>query len=184
MTDEILSTLPPTKKDDSEDPDIYVCEDGLKVKVKQIPPMILQKVMSSVSMPERPTYEAKTISGRVEIWPLDAESAKEEPHGEARWNYYQEQLLAKQNEQNERVTLATFLFGTECEIPENGWDKKHEFLGLSVPTDPDERRAYYLATELSATDISNLMSKIMGTLQLPEEVIADAENSFRDSVHN
>jgi len=186
MADE-TKELPPTKKIEApveEEKDVYVCEDGLRVKVKQIPPMLLQKVLNSVEMPERPTYEARTISGRTEIWPLDEESAKQVERGESRWEYYEEVRTQRQNEQNERVTMAAFLFGTECEIPENGWDRKQEFLGLTVPTDPDERKAHYLATELPAQDIANLMNRIMGTLQLPEGVIEDAQNSFQRSVRD
>ena len=112
------------------------------------------------------------------------ESAKESPHGEVRWQYYEEETVAAQSAQNEKVTTAAFLFGTECEIPEDGWDIKQEFLGLEVPTDPDMRRAHYLATELPAEDIAGLMQAVMGQLQLPEELVADAEASFQRSVRD
>lgn len=172
------------KKTEEQADDVYVCEDGLSVKVTPIPPMLLQKVMNSVPMPKRPTYEARTISGRTEEWPMDEESAKDSPNGVARWEYYQEETVAAQASQNEKVTMAAFLFGTECEIPENGWDKKQEFLGIEVPDDPDQRRAHYLATELTATDIAGLLQKVMGQLQLPEELVADAEASFQRAVRS
>jgi len=173
------------KKKVEVEEDIYTTEDGLVVKVSPIPPMLLQKVMSSVKMPERPTYEAKVgFSGRVEIWPMDEESAKETEHGETRWEYYDEVKTQQQAIQNDRITAAAFLFGTECEIPENGWDKRQEYLGLEIPTDPDQRRAHYLATELSAKDVAGLMQAVLGTLQIPEEAIEDAENSFQRSIRN
>lgn len=163
---------------------VYTCKSGLKVKVSPIPPMLLQKVMNSVPMPKRPTYETKTISGRTEEWPMDAESAAQSPNGTARWEYYQEESQSAQAQQNEKVTMAAFLFGTECEIPEDGWDQMQEFLDIRVPTDPDQRRAHYLATELPAEDIAGLMQKVMGQLQLPEELVADAEASFQRAVRS
>lgn len=199
MSDEIIDVeveesviLPPIKvaqakvvQDEKEDdPNIYICEDELEVTVKQIPPMLLQKVMNSVKMPDRPTYETKTFTGRTEIWPLDEVSAEQEPHGESRWEYYNDIKTERQNDQNERVTMAAFLFGTECEIPENGWDKKQAFLSIEVPTNPDERRAHYLATELSAKDVAGLMTKVMGTLQLPEGVVDEAEGSFQRAIRD
>ena len=164
--------------------DVYVCKSGLKVKVTPIPPMLLQKVMNSVPLPKRPTYETKTISGRTEDWPMDEESAAQTPHGKARWDFFQEETTAAQARQNEQVTMAAFLFGTECEIPEDGWDEMQAFLGLEVPTQPDQRRAHYLATELPAEDIAGLMQAVMGQLQLPEELVADAEASFQRAVRS
>jgi len=173
------------KKNEEKEENVYVTETGLVIKISSIPPMLLQKVMSSVKMPERPTYEAKVgFSGRVEIWPLDEVSAKETEHGVTRWEYYDEVKTQQQAIQNDRITAAAFLFGTECEIPENGWDKRQEYLGLEIPTDPDQRRAHYLATELSAKDVADLMQAVLGTLQIPEEAIADAEGSFQRSVRD
>ena len=165
--------------------EIYECEDGMLVTILPIPPMLLQKVMSSVEMPKRPMYEAKVGFGsRTEEWPMDELSAEQTEHGRTRWEYYEEQLTFSQSKQNEKVTMAAFRFGTACEIPEDGWAVKQEFLDIEVPTEPDMRRAHYLATELSATDVAGLMAAVMRTLKLPEELVADAEASFRDSVRD
>jgi len=165
----------------------FVTENGLEVKIKKVPPMILQKVMNQVKMPERPMYEtAPTVSGRTEVWPLDADSAEQTEHGKARWDYYLEQLESAQAVQNENVTRACFAFGTECEIPEDGWDEIQEELGIEVP--PKEkanlRKAHYLMTELGAEDIAELMAMIMRNMSLPEEITTEATASFRGAVRN
>ncbi len=180
-----MATAKKSTKEEAVPDDVYPCSTGLMVKVSPIPPMLLQKVMNSVDMPKRPTYEAKVGFGnRTEVWPMDEESAKDSPHGEVRWQYYEEETVAAQSIQNEKVTMAAFLFGTECEIPEDGWAVKQEYLGLDVPEDPDMRRAHYLATELPAEDIAGLMQAVMGQLQLPEELVADAEASFQRSIRS
>jgi len=165
----------------------FITEDGLEVIIKKVPPMILQKVMNQIQMPERPMYEtAPTVSGRTEVWPLDEVSAEQTEHGKARWDYYQEQYTVAQSKQNENVTRACFAFGTECEIPEDGWAELQEEIGIEVP--PIEkanlRKAHYLMTELNAQDIADLMAKIMRNMQLPEEITADAEAAFRGAVRN
>lgn len=165
--------------------EVYTTEDGIDVTILPIPPMLLQKVMGAVEMPERPTYEIKVgFSNRTEVWPLDEESAKETDHGKSRWEYYEDQMNTSQAKQNEKVTMAAFLFGTACEIPENGWDVKQKYLDIEVPTEPDLRRAHYLATELSGKDVAGLMAAVMRTLKLPDEVVDDAEASFRGSVRD
>lgn len=148
--------------------------------------MLLQKVMNSVEMPKRPTYEAKTLSGRVEVWPMDNESATQLDHGESRWSYYQEELSKAQNVLNERVMNVAFLYGTEVKIPENGWAEMQVMIGMEVPPieQMERRKAHYLATELSAEDVSGLMLALWRVIGTPEDVIAEAQGSFSGVVHN
>lgn len=162
--------------------DVYVTKAGLEITLKTVDPSIIQQVMRSVPMPKRPTYEAKTFGGRYETHPLDEESAAQTPGGTAQWEAYQADLVQAQAEQNDRVTKALFMYGTDCEVPENGWAAKHEFLGLYVPVEPDMRRAHYLSSELSAEDLGNLITAIMRRTGVSEEAIADAEAAFRSAV--
>lgn len=175
-----------TKQDAAAaDENVFETSTGLKITIKKVPPMFLQKVMNSVELPKRPTYETKTISGRTEIWPMDKDAAAQTEHGVARWEYYQEELERARNTQNERVMSAAFLLGTECDVPDDGWEKRQQFLGLDVPDDPDARRAHYLMTELPSEDIAELMSRIFRSIEgVPEELINDAEASFRRSVRS
>lgn len=167
-----------------EEKDEYVTQDGIVIKLHWINPILIQNVMNSIKVPKRPTYETTTRSGRVEIYPMDAESAVQTPGGEVRWLTYLEEKEAAESEQNLRIMKVLFLEGTECDIPENGWDRRDLFYGLDVPTPdmPDERRAYYLMNHISPEDIAGLMTALMRKTGVPEEAVAEAEKSFRDSI--
>jgi len=157
---------------------------GLKVKVKKIAPMVLSKVQGAGKLPERPTYEAVTKSGRVEVWPLDAEGADQLEGGKTRWDFYQEQLDNALAEQNDRIIMAMFSFGTECEVPDDGWEEMFEVIGTEVPKNANMRRAFFLATHLDADDIAALSKKIMEASGVSQEAIDKAEESFRNPVQD
>jgi len=163
---------------------IFTTVTGLEIEVKKVDPALIRKVMREIKMPQRPVYEAKTFSGRMEYHPLDEDSAKQTIGGQAKWDFYQEQLAEAQTEQNDRVIRALFLYGTDCVIPENGWAERHEFLGMNVSDDPDMRRAHYLSSELSAEDLADLTSAIMKLTGVSEEAIADAEAAFRGAIRD
>lgn len=170
----------------AKEQDVFVTSSGLKIKLKKVSPMLLQKVMNSIEMPKRPTYEAKTISGRVEVWPMDKESAEQMDHGQSRWDYYQEELSRAQNTLNDRVMNVAFLYGTEVEIPENGWAEMQEMIGIDVPPveQKERRKAHYLVTELNAEDVSGLMLALWRVIGTPEDVISEAQNSFSSAVRD
>lgn len=158
---------------------------GLRVKLKPVQPMLLNKVMTSVEVPKRPTYETKTISGRVQNLPMDAQAAKETPGGEVIWEYYQEETTRALTDQNNKVVTAILVMGTECTIPEDGWDVLQVALGLTIPTQPDLRRAHFLLTAIiDANELNDLIAKIMKLTGVSEEAIAEAEGAFRSSVRD
>ena len=74
-----------TKARKSKDVEIFTTSTGLQIQVKPVDPAFLQRVLRSVEIPKRPTYEAKTFSGRVERHPLDAESAGQTEGGDAKF---------------------------------------------------------------------------------------------------
>lgn len=162
--------------------DTFTTSSGLAIKIQQVDPMFLQKVINSVHIPKAPTYEVTTISGRKETHIMDAKSAAETPGGEETWeNYVLERDLALRT-QNDRLMNALFYMGTECEIPVGSWERKWAFLGIDVPSDPDERRAFYLTSELPTEETVNLMSAVLRLTGVDAELLQQAEDAFRDSV--
>lgn len=158
---------------------------GLKVKLLPVQPMLVNKVMTSVEIPKRPTYETKSVSGRVQNLPMDEKAAKETPGGETLWLYYQEETERALTEQNNRVVNAILVMGTEFEVPEDGWDTIQELMGLDVPKIPALRRAHFLMTVITdPTELNELMSKIMRLTGVSEEVLAQAEGTFQRSVRD
>ena len=167
---------------------IYKVQDGqyagLEIITKQVNPSMIQRVMASTEIPKRPTYETKTASGRVLVFPMDEQAAKETPGGENQWEYYQETLTNSRMEQNNKVVNALFLLGTECSLPSDGWEELDEALGLDVPEKENLKRAHFLMTHLQPRDIIGLTTDIMRETGVDEAVIQEAEDSFRDSVND
>lgn len=182
-----MSDVPITQEDNEPD-DLFTVrkgrQAGMQIKLMQVAAMRLNKVMRSVRMPERPTYETKTISGRTQVHAMDEKSAQETEHGKADWEYYRKSLDDAMLEQNEKMILAILLMGTSCEIPDDGWEQTYEALGLDVPTHPDMRRANYLMTELDPSELTRLINKIMRMSGVSEETIQEAEETFRGEVRN
>lgn len=164
------------------DAGVFVTSTGLKVKVTRVDPMFIQAVVTANPVPRPPTYEVQTVTGRTEVHRMDAVSAKQLENGMSQWQAYLDERAAAQVAQNDRVMKAMFLVGAECEVPDNGWEKKWKFLGVPVPTDPDERRVFYLMAELPAADVTGLMSAIMRLAGVDEEIVAEAEAAFRNQV--
>lgn len=155
---------------------------GLKIQISAVDPMFMQTVVNSVPLPKAPTYEVTTMSGRVEVHRMDAIAAKQLENGESIWQAYLEERTYAQNEQNQRVMKAIFLMGTQCEIPEGNWEKKWRFLNIPIPTDEEEKRAFYLTAELPAADQVALMSAIMRLAGVDENIVKQAEDTFRSEV--
>lgn len=165
--------------------EIFTTGKGLKIELRRVDPVFLQSVISSVKMPEVPTYTTTTISGRTETHRMDEQAAKETEGGEKLWREYQEELSRASSEQTERSLRALFLDGT---VPPKGafvdpqWQKKMNIIGVRLPDDPDELWVMYLMMAMTSDDIIRMSSHIMRLTGVDEELIQQAEDSFRDSV--
>lgn len=158
---------------------------GLRIELLPVQPMLLNKVMTSIETPRRPTYETRTVSGKVQNLPMDEKAAKETPGGEVQWQYYLEETERALTEQNNRVVNAIFVMGTNFDIPEDGWDQIQVAIGVEVPTQPALRRAHFLITAISdPAELNEIISKIVRLTGVSEEVIAQAENTFQHSVRH
>lgn len=165
--------------------EIFTTGAGIKIELKRIDPVFLQAVISSVKMPTRPTYTATTVSGRTEEHPMDGESAKQTEGGEQIWESYQDELTRASSLQTERSLRALFLDGTVCpkgEFVDAQWEKRMHIIGVDLPSDPEELWVMYLMMSLSSDDIIRMSSHIMRLTGVDEELIQQAEDSFRDSV--
>lgn len=176
-----------------DDTDHYVVRSGplksVVVTVKTIQPLLLNKVLRSVKLPKRPTYETETVTGAKQLHPLDKESAAETPGGKAQWEYYEEMLQEAQGEQNDRMTTAIFAMGSDFDIdsiPEDAksWEAEHALLGIEVPQELRLKKAHLLSTSLGSDEISALTTKIMKKSGVDEEAVKEAEDSFRDALRD
>lgn len=160
----------------------FVTSSGVKVLLKPVDPIFIQSVAGSVKLPKTPTYETTTISGRTERHKMDAKAAEQLPDGASIWTQYIDERNEAQTEQSNRILRAILYVGTECELPEGDWERKFRFLDIDIPDDPDERRVFYLLSELSTHDTMALMTQVMRLTGVDEEVVQRAEESFRNPV--
>lgn len=159
--------------------------EGMQITLKGIQPMIVSKVMESVPIPKRPTYTTKTISGREEKLPMDEQSAKETPGGQAIWEAYKTDRDQALGEQNSKTINAILAMGTSFKVPDDGWDQMQIEFGIEIPKNPDLLRAHFLMTQLDdPNELNDIVSIIMRMTGVSETVISAAEGAFRDSVRD
>lgn len=151
---------------------------GERIEVFKVSPSLVQKVISSVKPVKRPTYETKTFSGRVEVHPMDEVVAEQTPGYQGVWDQYIEDKAEVEAERNERLATVLLSRGTRYSLP-SGWEEEHEALGLIIPTEPNAKRAHYLAVELDPEDLNDLVKEILRLTGITEEKIKEAEASFR-----
>ena len=135
-----------TKKSPDAD-NVYVTEDGRKIRLHMIDPIFIQAVISSVKFPDKPTYEAKTAHGNVEIHEMDELSAVQTEGGVEMWAKYQADYNAASAKQNEISLRAMFFEGTErpkSNYLDDQWIRKMKIMGIDIPDDPDEAWLFYL----------------------------------------
>lgn len=174
----------PVKKEVKEDRTLFRTKSGMEIRLRPIDLLFIQTVSRSVTMPEVPTYETKTHSGRIEMHKYDAKAAEQTPGGMEIWNAYQAELAEATSLQNDRVMQALFLDGTVR--PESWadpqWFKRMKIVGMAMPEDEDELWVLYLRTKLSQEDVMALSSAIIRLAGVPEDMIEAAEEIFRESV--
>ena len=156
----------------------YVLTDRQWVRLLDVNPMLIRMATRTIKLPTRPTYETKTMSGRTEKIPLDAEAAKDNPSDQAKWEVYLEEYDEANAERTDISTRAMLFYGTEFTPPDTGWEDKQAFIGIEVPTKPELRKVHYLSTEISLSDFRGLVNAIAKRMGVSEEQIAQAEDSF------
>lgn len=166
--------------------DLFVTRRGLRIKLKSVDPMLIKKSQDSVKLPDRPTYQAETRSGKVETFPLDGVSAEQVPNGKARWLAYLETRNEAFSQRNDNMVRSFFYYGTEMIDPiPTDWMEEQEALGIEVPTHQNPKiaegllRAHYLATHLNKDELGDLISAINRMMGVTEEDIQEAEAMFR-----
>ena len=167
--------------------EIFVTSTGVEITLKSISPVLMAKVRTSVEFPKRPTYEAKTITGDIEVHEHDETTLETDGDREA-WQRYLVEFMQAEQEQARRVGNALFKRGIDYEVlelPEDDrWIKEQKELGVKVPKDPLERKRHWLETEAFTTEveIQRLSLRLMAMSGVSEEVLEAAERSFRGEV--
>jgi len=162
---------------------IHETRKGVAVRLCLFSPVLQDKVRQSVQFPEVPIYIAKTAGGGKEEHPYTADMVETDDE-KAMWAEYQAARLAANLLLYDRLGRLALIRGTEIDIPDDGWDTEQESLGITVPTDPTERKIHYIETEAveSNQDYSELILAILAYQGIQQEDRAAAAASFPDQV--
>ena len=172
------------KRREDNKPQTFVTKSGVEIKLKDLDLLFVQQVTNSVHIPAVPTYTIKTASGRQETYPLDKVVVEQSPEFKPIWEKYLTDLANAQAEQARRSTRAIYLEGTEApdDWYDAAWEKRMKIIGIALPEDREERWIQYLETALSTEESMRLIQSIIRRTSLPEEVIQQAEDAFRDTL--
>lgn len=166
-----------------ETPKVFVTSMGIEVPLRAISPLLMQRVHSSVPLPQPPTYEVEIVGGAKQTFYHDEESVAEDPEAKRLWDQYKDDLAEARALRNNRALRVMLYKGTAMQLPEDDdWIDEHKFLGLDVPDDPRELYQYYLETEVlgSPQDVERLMNAISELMGVKTEDVNAAMESFRD----
>lgn len=145
---------------------------------------LLDKLNGQFKLPEPPTYEVKTAMGAVERHAHD-ETTLDTDADRTAWAEYQKQTAAAQAAHNLALTRLVLLRGIAVDIPaDDAWAKEQQWLGITVPVEPIERKLHYIETEVISgiADIEAIMVGVMRASGVPEDLLAQMEASFRRSL--
>ena len=149
-----------------------------------------ENVRASVDWPEVPTRSVTDVAGSVEEMPLSAEYIKSgyatEEETEA-WEAYQAEQARAQAEFDGKYQLGIVrLLAVEgvrvLDADEDAWVRRHKWMNMIVPDDPDELALHFFRTEVLGNiqdDLGAIMAGITLASGGDEELIRAAEDSFR-----
>ena len=162
---------------------IYETRKGVAVRLRLFSPVLRDLVRQSVEFPPVPIYIAKTAGGGEEEHPYTADMVETDDE-KAMWAEYQAARLAANLLLYDHLGRLALIRGTEIDIPDDGWDTEQESLGITVPTDPTERKIHYIETEAveSNQDYSELLLAILAYQGIQQEDRAAAAASFPDQM--
>lgn len=133
-----------------------------------------------------PTYKVTTAGGGVSEEPHD-ETTLSTDEERAAWTAYIEANKRLEIAVNQR-TMKVWLMGLKVELPEDKkWIETQEWLGITVPENPIDRRYHYVTTEIlkSPDDLFTTLNAIMKEsyrgMVKPEDLDAAIE-TFRDKL--
>lgn len=158
---------------------------GEMVEIRQVNPLLIQKVSAVYTLPDVPTYTVTTVSGAVEVHEMDEQAARETPGGLAQWEKYLRDKNRIEGEQNMAVTNAVLIAGTRYHDLPTDWIELHRnIFGVEVPDNPDAQRGYYLSVVIPPDDVKLLVESIMELSGVSERKVQESEDAFPDPLRH
>lgn len=166
----------------------YVTSSGLEVTLAGLPPLVPQRIDSSIEYPNKPTYDVTTVSGDIETFEHDLDSLESDEDKQA-WTDYLEGMNDAETELTEKLLYAVLLECveiTEYEEEFDAWKKKQKLMGIQIAEDDDENKFYFMQTEVfhDQDDIGEILTIVMSLTGVSVEDLAEARDSFPGEVES
>jgi len=162
--------------------DIFVNSRGMKIKLRPLPPYLVQIATESIVRPEIPTYSIKTESGDIETHQHDEKSISQSNDEEKlKWAEYIEETKKVNVKISTLMIDIVLMEGIDAQIEnEQRWIKRQQLMGITVPEDPEEKLLMYKKTCIISTpeDIAEITRKVMSLTGVSTEDIEKLKDSF------
>ena len=168
----------------------YIASSGLDVTLTGLPPLVPQRIDSSIEYPSKPTYEVETASGDIETYEYDAKSLETATDEDKQaWADYLEGTSDAETELTEKLLYAVLLECVEmeeCDEAFEAWKKRQKLIGIELSEDDDENKFYFMQTEVfhDQDDIGEILSIVMSLTGVSVEDLAEARDSFPGEVES
>lgn len=160
---------------------IYTTPSGQELTLRPVGRRYVQQILSKPETPKKPTYEAVTVSGHIEIHEHD-EKSLETDEEKAAWLDYEIAQKDVTNEKLTNLTMFLLLEGVADDPPPlKEWSVDLERWNLEVPDDPEELKVFWLENEACPGEfMGGLMARLFQIAGLAnEEGAAQLESLFR-----
>ena len=159
----------------------FTTPSGQELTLLPVGRRFVQQILSKPEMPKKPTYEAKTVSGHVEVHEHDEKSVETDEE-KAEWLDYQIAQKEVMDERLSNLTMFLLIEGVADDPPPlDEWSVNLKRWGLEVPDDSEELKAFWLENEACPGEsMGGLMARLFQAAGLAdEEGAAQLESLFR-----
>lgn len=169
----------------------YVSSRGVKVVFSPMPVALRERIVEAMrndgwEEPTVPTYEVDVLDGAdIEIHEHDETTIVGDEEATKLWEEFKEKEIQFDQEANTRLNKACRILCTEVpDLDDDKWVKEQEFLGFNVPTDPLEKKLYYIENVFIGTK-EDVVAIIQFPLRLTMQrtgALKAAEEMFRKAL--
>jgi len=180
-------TLPAYKRSESRERSrAYTTTSGLRVILTGLPPLVPQRIDSSIEYPKKPTYEVPLATGDVEVYEHDEDTLQTDEDRQA-WADYLEAQEDAETELTEKLLYAVLVECVELTTYEDmfaAWKKRQFLIGIPLSDDEDINKFNFMQTDVfrDADDIGEILTIVMSLTGVSMEDLAEARNSFPGEV--
>ena len=161
----------------------YITTKGLHVRLSAMPSFLASRLRKSVPVPDKPTYEVKTVAGEVESFFHDETTLLTEEDKKA-WDAYKNDVSSSESQLTLKFLKAVLAESVEIigeyETLFLEWVQMQEYMEISLPSSRDIQVMMFKEDYVyaSSDDLEYIVNKVMFLTGLSSEDIAEKQDSF------